>query len=322
MRSRNIFIFGMPRSGTTWLGKIFDSHPDTLLRHEPDAIHATNDFPFVVPSDDIEKYLHRAKEYLIERVSDRQLRCVATTPFFHKNYRNSVSEKFREALIFVAKTLDASLLGNIERKITIPDMISSSASTVNVVKSVDSTARLPLFSKACPNEKFLYIMRHPCGLVNSKIRGDKLGKIQRSKAHKAWLNFDYALENNLTESDLNNWSDLEVAAWGWALVNDLIFRASEKHENIEIVNYDALCVSPMEYCKALFTWSELEWHPQTEKYIHDCLSSDPDLTAGYYSTQQNPAIAANKWKKELTKDQIEAIMSICARIPACNPYSE
>jgi hypothetical protein len=28
-------VFGLPRSRTTWLGKIFDSQPDTLYRHEP-----------------------------------------------------------------------------------------------------------------------------------------------------------------------------------------------------------------------------------------------------------------------------------------------
>ncbi len=33
-----ILLFGMPRSGTTWVGKLFDSHPDTLYRHEPDSV--------------------------------------------------------------------------------------------------------------------------------------------------------------------------------------------------------------------------------------------------------------------------------------------
>ena len=38
-----ILIVGAPRSGTTWLAKIFDSHPATLYRHEPDEIVPARD---------------------------------------------------------------------------------------------------------------------------------------------------------------------------------------------------------------------------------------------------------------------------------------
>lgn len=322
MQSRNIFVFGLPRAGTTWLGKIFDSHPDTLFRHEPDAINSTNDFPFVIPSKDIEKYVDSARKYLIARVSDRQLRCVATTPFFRKSYRSEICDRLRNSMIAVAKTLNSAMPANIERRVNIPDMVSKSSTVVNVIKSVDSTARLPLFARACPREKFLYIMRHPCGVVNSKIRGDSLGKIPPSVAFRAWLDFDYALENKLTEADLKSWSDLEIAAWGWILVNDLVIKASRNHSNINVINYDALCASPIEHCKSVFAWCDLEWHPQTEEYIHDCMSNDPGSNASYYSTQQNPATAANKWKKELTPDQIEIVMAICSKTSACDPYIE
>ena len=42
-----ILLFGMPRSGTTWLGKIFDSHPAVLYRHEPDTWQRLSDVPIV-----------------------------------------------------------------------------------------------------------------------------------------------------------------------------------------------------------------------------------------------------------------------------------
>lgn len=32
---KNIAIFGAPRSGTSWLAQIFNSHPDVLLRFQP-----------------------------------------------------------------------------------------------------------------------------------------------------------------------------------------------------------------------------------------------------------------------------------------------
>jgi hypothetical protein len=36
MRESLILILGLPRSGTSWLGKVFDSHPDVAYLHEPD----------------------------------------------------------------------------------------------------------------------------------------------------------------------------------------------------------------------------------------------------------------------------------------------
>src|ERR1700712_4231116 len=38
-----IFIFSSPRSGSTWLAKAFDSHPDTLYLHEPDIVDRGSD---------------------------------------------------------------------------------------------------------------------------------------------------------------------------------------------------------------------------------------------------------------------------------------
>lgn len=43
-----VLLFGMPRSGTTWVGKILDSHPGTVYRHEPDAGGTLNHVPWVI----------------------------------------------------------------------------------------------------------------------------------------------------------------------------------------------------------------------------------------------------------------------------------
>lgn len=36
--ARLLLLLSAPRSGSTWLGKIFDSHPDILYKHEPDTV--------------------------------------------------------------------------------------------------------------------------------------------------------------------------------------------------------------------------------------------------------------------------------------------
>ena len=52
MEKGTVLIFGMPRSGTTWLGKLFDSHPSTLYRHEPDSWRMLEDVPLFPSSTD------------------------------------------------------------------------------------------------------------------------------------------------------------------------------------------------------------------------------------------------------------------------------
>ena len=48
--SRSILVVGLPRSGTTWIGKIFDSHPRTLYLHEPDSAVPMNGIPLIAES--------------------------------------------------------------------------------------------------------------------------------------------------------------------------------------------------------------------------------------------------------------------------------
>jgi len=33
----NVLLFGLPRAGTTWVDKVFDSSPTTMCFHEPDS---------------------------------------------------------------------------------------------------------------------------------------------------------------------------------------------------------------------------------------------------------------------------------------------
>jgi hypothetical protein len=319
---KNIFIFGEPRSGTTWLAKIFDSHPATLLRHEPDTVNPTVDFPFVMRSIQIDQYMDHARAYLHERTHDRQLRCVSSTPYFPKHYRSPLADQARKALILFSRGVDLLSGGKLDRRLKVPDMISNSRVPVNVVKSVDSTGRLPLFAKACPEDKFIFILRHPCGVVASKFRGRDLGKMDPAVTFRKILDLDSARDFGLTENQLDNWSTLEADAWEWMLTHDFIMKMASDLPNIHIVTYDVICESPVAQIQAIFDWAGLDWSAQTEEYINKCISVDPNARTGFYSTLQNPRHAANKWKTQLSNEQAREIMAICQKSDAGKLFSD
>jgi hypothetical protein len=54
----------MPCSGTTWIGKTFDSHPNAPYRHEPNSSSALKPMPFIAPIADSHRHT-RVKDSLI-----------------------------------------------------------------------------------------------------------------------------------------------------------------------------------------------------------------------------------------------------------------
>lgn len=316
MMTGNIFIFGVPRSGTTWLAKIFDSQPETLLRHEPDTVNPTADIPFIMSSAEIDQYLVLAQAYLQDLTGSRKLRCISSTPYFPKQYRSATADRFRQSMIALLRGIDLLSGGRLDRKIEIPDMTKSGSAPVNVVKSVDSCGRLPLFARACPQDKFIFILRHPCGVIASKFRGREIGKMDPALTFRKLLDLDSAREFQITEEQLKNWSTLEADAWGWMLTHDFIMKMAAKLPNVHLVNYDAMCESPETKSQEVFQWAGLDWSDQTRDYIESCISTNPDARVGFYSTQQNPLQAANKWKTQLTDEQINDIMTICQKSEA------
>ena len=63
-----ILLFGMPRSGTTWIGKIFDSHIETLYRHEPDTWKKIKEIPFLEKVESYNQYCMFINDYVEEFV--------------------------------------------------------------------------------------------------------------------------------------------------------------------------------------------------------------------------------------------------------------
>src|ERR1700712_3636289 len=85
-----ILVMGAPRSGTTWLAKIIDSHPDVLYRHEPDAMLPGPSplTPEALPG------------LLADWAADQSLRSAAKQPFFAKSWQPGWARWLRTLLAF------------------------------------------------------------------------------------------------------------------------------------------------------------------------------------------------------------------------------
>lgn len=134
MKSKDvIWINGMPRSGTSWLSQIFDSHPNISFKLSPLFSYAFKDF--VDEGSSKQKWLD-----LFKRVF------VSEDDFINQLYRRESGEY----PIFIKDEL-----------------------TKLVIKDTRYHNLTDSMLKLFPDIKLIHIVRHPCGAINSWLKAPK-----------------------------------------------------------------------------------------------------------------------------------------------------
>ncbi|MEX2615315.1 MAG: sulfotransferase [Alphaproteobacteria bacterium] len=306
-----ILIHGAPRSGTTWLAKIFDSHPDVLYRHEPDIELRNTDIPFLPREDEIEASASAAREYVATMHRIRTLRTSGTLPVFPKAHNSRLSWLTRYFIVAALHALDQfPAKPRWVGKIDVPDLISrrNEDSVVPVIKSVGSLARIRLYLHAVPESKVVFIIRHPCGYVSSVMRGRKTGSMGSNVAISGLAETGPGRRRGLTNEYLAKTVPVERLAWVWTLLNELALENSDNSERFKLVRYEDLCESPIKLSKELFAFCNLDWKNQSEKFLQRSTNGPRD--ARYFSVIRDPLDAAMRWQKEMTAGDIETVEKI------------
>lgn len=137
MKFHVVSIHGVPRSGTSWLGQIFDSNSDVAYRHQP-------------------LFAYRFKDRLTLQSS-----------------ANEISE-FLDALYAVT---DDEFILDVKRREAASDfwqrIVKADRPQHMVMKMVRYHHLLPLFFQAIEGVKIIGIIRHPCAVINSWLQAPK-----------------------------------------------------------------------------------------------------------------------------------------------------
>jgi hypothetical protein len=318
-----ILIFGLPRSGTTWLAKLFDSHPDTLYRHEPDIVLRDGGVPTSCPPEDWPRYRAPARDYLLRLTRARSFRTAGPLPYFAKSYRRDSFNMLRNtsalALSAVAKASGAITT---LQQITLPDYVSARGTVRarTVVKSVSADGRVGLFAEAMPESKILFLIRNPYGLIASRLRGIALGKMRMPIEPDGMDDFTrlvQARSHGLTKAGLLSMRPEEQLAWYWVIMNEKAVDELGGRRRVRIVSYEDLCNDPLAVTRGLFAFAGLDLHRQTEDFI--AASSQYEGSERYYQVKKNTQEVAERWRVELppeARDRIRAVVRHSAALRA------
>lgn len=316
-----ILILGAPRSGTTWLAKIFDSHPDVLYRHEPDSVHPCHALPGICARDQLPELFPVAAEYLQKITGIATLRSAGSLPIFRKRYVGFWSHYLRVGVIWAGR-FGAAVTHNQDRweKLPVPDRINrrQRPDPRVLVKSVISLGRARLYAEVRPRMQMILLIRHPCGQVASMMHGISLGKFGAPLYLDGILAAEQAARYSLTAELFHSMSAVEQLAWNWAILNEKALEDLSGRDTVKVVLYDDLCLEPTSVARGLFDFVGLDWPPETDAFLRR--STNQRGAERYYQVFKDTRAALSKWRTELTPAEQESILAIVRQTSIARLY--
>jgi hypothetical protein len=314
MAASLILLLGSPRSGTTWLGKIFDSHPDVFYLHEPDSIVRNADLPFFAEDENRECVINKSEMYLKKLQNVRHPKVTTSMPIFAKSFRTAHQERMRQLLVYGAKAAAAAAdrLG-LAFSPTVPDLFAAGREpSATVLKSVSSLGRAKLFVDAVPNLRIVHLARHPCSQIASRLHGSSLGLLRAKTFVSTLARTRYAARLGLDETAMKALSLEGQMACQWTIANAMVHDALARHPNYHFVLYEDLCRDAEATARGLLHRCGLPQSPQTEAFLRRSTAGGQER---YFGVVRDSRAEIGKWRRRLDGEQIAAITAVVERTP-------
>ncbi len=310
--ARWLLVVGMPRSGTTWLGKILDSHPETLYLHEPDSL---DPLPLALaPEPEAARALApRLQAWARAARAGRHVRVHGKLPLFRKAWRGPAGELAARASVLAAKA--AARRGR-----EWPVRIGQVPEEAPVIwKSIESLGRLGALLAALPGLRALVLVRHPCAYVASVLRGERARRfasaVRAADDRGVYAQLAATGVARRLGVDLDTILDgtpEERLAWRWALFNAKALAEAERGR-VLVMRHEDLCERPREEAARALAHAGLGMHERVSAFIG---SSTRGGDSGYYGVRRDPRAAASRWRRELPAEVQARVMDIAAATPA------
>ena len=319
-----IFLFGVHRSGTTWVGKIFDSHPQTMYRHEPDTFSDLPRMPFVADVAEAEVFRAAVDEFLHSLPQMNSSFVADSLPVFRKAYRSSWQNSAHLLSVLKAKVgRRVPFLGEFRVQ---PWADYESATNLQIVwKSICSLGRLGVLMRVAKHRKAIVLLRHPCAVVASVKRGRAEGHLRNDASVDypllgALLDTATGKRYGVTVDDLRRLEPEERLAWKWVLTYE---KALDDMSGLDdaalVVRYEDICVDPKGWTRKMFEFCTLPWDSQTETFLIRSTSKPRGqmgtslFGSGYFSVFKDPQKSANRWREELKSGEIDRVVGVLNR---------
>jgi hypothetical protein len=304
-----VLLMGLPRSGTTWIAKMFDSHPNTVYCHEADRGVILRSMPLAPDISEADALAPIAQTFADNLLKNTDPHVVGSQPQFHKEYRTGIAAALHQLSTISAK--GASAVG---WKWPILPMVNyDKVPNLRVIwKSVISIGRVGVFVRALKNRHAIVLLRHPCGHVASLLRGEAEHKFpfppsEDYRLFEILLNTRPARERKLTVDYLTSIHPAERLAWRWVIMYEKALQDIQGVEGCMSIRYEDVCARPELHAREMFEFCSLPWTSATSNFLKNSTASEKKK---YYAVFKNPLKSAMRWQSDLSADDIDRIYRV------------
>lgn len=320
------FIVGAPRSGTTWLAKIFDSHPRVVYHHEPDVVIGDGGLPRVCTDLEVERFSAAARRFVEQLLDNRTLRSLGKPPVFRKQLDTIWSHGLRAGSVLTLRAAQSLLPRRLGRRMELPRFAAPPHSlSHHVIKSVRGLGRLGLILHAVPEARIVLILRNPMGQIASRLDGIARGKFESDamaggQFDLRWLRTSQARRHGLTEERLGRMVPAERLAWEWSIANEKAIDDTAGNPRVRVVRLEELIERPEAWSRSLFDFAGLPWLPETATFVaRSTTYTGPDR---FYRVYKQSHMVPHKWRYLLSELEQQQIMTIVAQSPVHGLWPE
>jgi hypothetical protein len=174
----------------------------------------------------------------------------------------------------------------------------------------------------------ILILRHPCAVVSSLLRGQRRGLMPKEE-RSGWLHVHEEECRHLgyNPSSVLAMDECEFLALNWLIQNLTYQRVLESRPRTAIVVYEELCGDPLKITDSLFQFLGWSLGPKTREFIElstglrrSVLADWRRASNRYFGLYKDRTRVLEAWKTEMKPREKEEIIAIASLHPAYRTY--
>ena len=307
-----VLLTGVPRSGTSWVGRILGSTPGAAYLNEPDN-HGHNAFA-------LKAKLGLPGRFYTELSGDVAAPLYArlwADALGQRGVRDSATERIRRDV--AARLLGRASYDDIRRSFEVGRAVTSGLRSAArlavperppdgsrlVVKTVHAQLALEWIAARFP-VKVAVVMREPLNVLAS---WKEMGWLDSRAGVLAEVGPDTVsrLEARFTGSG-GGTGNVEQAARLIGLLHSALVGAARRHPEWLVLSHEALCVRPHELFREAAARLGLDWGATVEELLDEL-----NRPGTGYETARVASDLADSWRSRLAPEELDAAQSVFER---------